>query len=390
MRALRTIVLAGVAAAALTAGIGSAMADPSSTPSETSIVAVGSDTIEFQSDQASTDYNATSPANAFYSWDAVNPSTGAVGDTIDTKNSPACSIARPNGSGAGIAQLQAKLKTTDGTENCVDIARASRNIQASDGTGIVSVLFAHDLITWSANTGGNAPSGLSLTDVDLKAIYECNASLINSADSGPVKWNEVGGTSADAIIPVLPQASSGTRSQWQTDIGVPNAFLGTCVVNGTFAGTTVEENEGTNAAFTSTGNPTGYKDVLFPFSGGDYVCQLDTKKCPDQHGTLALGKIDGKAPLTSANVINTAGLTAFPATYIRGLYYVALNAGGTGVNGSPAPAVPNGANLTGYHLDLTKFLGKGDNSGWICGAGETDTTSFGFATVANCGSLTGQ
>ena len=75
-----------------------------------------------------------------------------------------------------------------------------------------------------------------------------------------------------------------------------------------------------------------------------------------------LGKIDGKAPLTSANVINTAGLTAFPATYIRGLYYVALNAGGTGVDGSPAPAVPNGTNLTGYHLDLTKFLGKGDNS----------------------------
>jgi ABC-type phosphate transport system substrate-binding protein len=391
VRALRTLVLAGVAAAALTAGIGSAMADPSTTPAENSIVAVGSDTIEFQSDQASIDYNATSPAptNKFYSWDAVNPTTGAVGDTIDTKNSPACDIARPNGSGAGIAQLQAKKKTTDGTENCVDIARASRNIQASDGAGIVSVLFAHDLITWSANAGGNAVT--NLTDTDLKAIYECNASLISSSFSGPVKWNEVGGTSADAIIPVLPQASSGTRSQWQTDIGVPNASLGSCVVQGAFAGTTIEENEGTNPVFTSTGNPTGFKDALFPFSGGDYVCQLDTKKCPDQHGTLTLGQIDGKAPITSANVINTSGLTAFPALYIRGLYYVALNAGGTGVSGSPAPAVPNGSNLSGYTIDLTKFLGQGNSSGWICGtAGQADTKAFGFATVSNCGSLTGQ
>ena len=391
MRALRTIVLAGVAAAALTAGIGSAMADPSTTPTETSIVAVGSDTIEFQSDQAAIDYDATSPTNPFESWDAVNPATGAVGDTIDTKNSAACSIARPNGSGAGIAQLHAKLKTTDGTENCVDVARASRNIQASDGTGIVSVLFAHDLITWSANGGGNAPANLSLTDTDLKAIYECNASLINSADSGPVKWSEVGGTSTDAIIPVLPQASSGTRSQWQTDIGVPNASLGTCVVNGAFNGSSIEENEGTNAVFSSTANAAGYKDVLFPFSGGDYVCQVHTLKCPDQHGTLNLGEIDGKAPLTSANVINAAGLSAFPALYIRGLYYVALNAGGTGVSPSPAPAVPNGTNLSGYHIDLTKFLGQGNTSGWICGtAGEADTTSFGFATVANCGALTGQ
>jgi ABC-type phosphate transport system substrate-binding protein len=389
VRALRTVILAGVAAAALAAGVGSAMADPSSPPSETSIVAVGSDTIEFQSDQAATDYDATSPTNAFYSWDAVNPSTGAIGDTIDTKNDAKCDIARPDGSGAGIAQLQAKLKTTDGTQYCVDVARASRNIQASDGTGIVSVLFAHDLITWAANSGGNAVT--NLTDTDLKAIYECNASLINSADSGPVKWNEVGGSSADAIIPVLPQSSSGTRAQWQTDIGVPNASLGSCVVNGAYNGTAIEENEGTNAVYTSAGDPTGYKDVLAPFSGGDYVCQLDTKKCPDQHGTETLGEIDGKAPITSANVINTSGLSAFPAAYIRGLYYVVFNAGGTGISPSPAPAVPNGTNLSGYTINLTKFLGQGNSTGWICGtAGEADTTAFGFATVSNCGALTGQ
>lgn len=388
MRALRTLILAGVAAAALTAGVGSALADTSPAPAENSIVATGSDTIEFQSDTASTQYNATSPANPFYSWDAVNPTTGAIGDTIDTKNDPNCEIARPDGSGAGIAQLQAKIKTSDGTENCVDLARASRNIQSSDGAGIVSVLFAQDLITWSANSGGNAVSNLS--DTDLKAIYTCNASLISSADSGPVTWAEVGGSSSDAIVPVLPQSNSGTRAQWLTDLGLTNSTIGSCVVNGTFDGALIEENEGTNAVYTAAGNPTGYKDVLSPFSAGDYVCQLDTKNCPDQHGTEVLGQIDDSDPIVS-NVINTSGLSAFPGQYIRGLYYVALNAGGTGVSGSPAPAVPNGSNLSGYTTNLVPFLGQGNSSGWICGtAGEKVTTDFGFATTPNCGALTGQ
>jgi ABC-type phosphate transport system substrate-binding protein len=376
VRALRSIVLAGVAAATLVAGAGSALADPSVSPAVTSQVAVGSDTTEFLGDQFSTDYNATTPAAPFYSWDAVNPTTGLPGDTIKTKNDANCSMTRPNGSGAGIAQLEKKIKTSNGLDYCVDMARSSRNIKASDGTGITSVLFAKDLITWAANSGGNAVT--NLTSTDLTAIYECNASLISSADSGAVTWKEVGGTSTDPIIPVLPQSSSGTRAQWLTDIGVTTP--GSCVVNGTYNGASIEENEGTNAVYTSTGNPTGYKDVLGIFSGGDYVCQVDTKKCPAQEGTLVLKEIDGKSPLTSSNTINVSGLSAFGATYIRGLYFVTLNAGT-----AAAPKVPT------TPVDLTKFLGQGNTSGWVCGAtAKTDITNFGFVQPSNCGALTGQ
>jgi len=376
VRALRTVIITSVAAATLAAGAGAALADPSSSPAVTSIVSVGSDTTQYLSDQFSTDYNTTSPTNPYYSWDAVNPSTGAAGDTIKTKNDANCSISRPNGSGAGITQLQQKLKASNGTDYCDDLARSSRNIKSTDGTGIASVLFAKDLITYATNSGGNGVT--NLTDTDLTAIFECNASLIKSTYSGAVTWSEVGGTSTDAIIPVLPQSSSGTRSQWLSDIGVTTP--GSCVVNGAYSGTTIEENEGTNAVFTATGNPSGYKDVLGIYSGGSYVSQVYTKYSPDQHGTLVLQDIDSKAPLTSSHTINTSGLSAFPATYIRGLYFVTLNAGT-----ASAPKVPTSP------IDLTKLLGQGNSTGWICGTtAATDIKNFGFATASNCGALTGQ
>lgn len=381
MRALRSIILAGVAAATLVAGTGAALADPSAPPPEKSIVATGSDTIEFLADAAATTYNTTHTVT-FNSWDAVNPNTGVIGDTIDTKNDPNCSISRPDGSGAGIKQLQAKLKTSDGKYYCVDLARASRNIQSTDGTGIVSVKFAQDNISWASNSSSHAVA--NLTDTDLQAIYECNASLINPADSGPVTWNEVGGTSTDAIVPVLPQSSSGTRAQWLLDLGNPT--IGSCVVNGTYNGNLVEENEGTNAVFTATGNPTGYKDIVFPFSAGDYICQLYTKACPDQHGTLLEKSIDGKVAIHTTTTGTHVLTTTFPAVYIRGLYYVAFNAGT-----AAAPAVPNGTNLAGYTINLTTFLGQGNTSGWICStAGKANTKKFGFLVPTTCGSLTGQ
>lgn len=380
MRALRTVILAGVAAAALAVSTGAALADPPSgtIPATTDLVATGSDTIQFLADQLSKDYNATAPASKFYSFDAVNPATGAVGDPIETKNDANCkNIARPNGSGGGIKQLEAKIKTTDG-HYCVDLARSSRQITAADGNGIASDLIAKDSITWSTNSGGNAVS--NLTDAELQAIYECDATKLPTGDTthtGPVKWSDLkleGGTSTDPIVPVLPQSNSGTRSTWLGDLG--NVTLGSCVQNGTYNGANIEENEGTNAVFTSAGNPSGYKDIVFPFSTGDYVCQVYTKFCPDQHGSLVLENIDGKAPLTTGNRISLS----FAATYIRGLYFVVPNAG-SNTTANP-PALMNGTNNTAYTLDQTKFLN------WVCStAGKTDVSNYGFATVLNCGLL---
>lgn len=379
MRAIRSIAVVGTAMAALALGIGSAVADPSpsgTVPAQTDLVAVGSDTTQFLSDQFSLDYNSgAAPTHTvppdFYSWDAVNPTTGLPGDTIQVKSGS--NITRPNGSGAGIAELQKNLKTGDGVHFQVDMARASRNIKSSDGAGIASVLIAKDLITYSSVTGSNAPANLSSTQ--LKAIYACDASILGTGHTGPVTWDEVGGTGTDQVVPVLPQTSSGTRSQWLTDIGETYTTTApACVVNGTnSSGAAIEENEGTNAVFSGANSA----DIVFPFSGGSYVCQVFTKSCPDQHGSLNLDKIDNKNPLTSVNRINVSGLSAFGTAYIRGLYFVVRNAGT-----ATAPAVPS------Y---LQTFLGNGGTTGWICGSSAaSDIAAFGFATTSSCGALTGQ
>jgi ABC-type phosphate transport system substrate-binding protein len=392
VRALRTVILAGLATATLVASAGAALADPPTgvTPPAASIVAVGSDTIQYVADQFSTDYNKTSPVNDFYSWDATNPTTGLPGDTISTKadTSNVCSMVRPNGSGAGISTLQGDLKlTSPSPDYCVDLARASRNIQSSDGTGITSVLFAKDLITYAIDSGGNGVT--NLTDAELTAIFECNASLIPHTPAyadAPVTWSQVGGTSTAPIVPVLPQSSSGTRSQWLSDIGVSATTLGTCVVNGSFNGTPIEENEGSNAVYTAAGNPTQYKNVLGIFSAGNYVGQVYTKASTNNTGTLQLEDIDSKAPLISSDTINVTGLTAFPAKYIRGLYLVARNAGT-----ATKPLVPTTPiNLVPF-LGQVNYTGGANTVGWICGAtAATDVTHFGFVVPSNCGALTGQ
>src|SRR5215469_17444250 len=104
-------------AALLVVGVaGSALADPPRgvTPKETDVVGVGSDTTEFLGDQLAFDYNKSHTTGPhLYSWDATNPTTGAIGDNITTKSG--CSaIPRPDGASAGITALIANAKTSDG------------------------------------------------------------------------------------------------------------------------------------------------------------------------------------------------------------------------------------------------------------------------------------
>jgi len=371
VRALRSIAVAGAALVTLATGIGAASADPTVTPATTDIVAVGSDTIQSLFDQFSTDYNATSPTHKLYSYEATGSST------ITTKNNDAnCTITRPNGSGAGISQLTQNLKTADGNP-CVDIGRASRNIKSSDGTGLAAVQFARDLITYSYSTGGHAVT--NLTSAQLTAIFNCSDATLGGTGT-PVTWNEVGGTSTDAIIPVLPQASSGTRSTWLADLGETWTTPPSCIVNGASSvdSSVIEENEGTNSEFTSAN--ASVSDVIFPFSAGDYVGEVYTHTNSQSPGNLVLGSINSIAPLTASNTINVSG---FGTAYIRTLFAVVLSSGAS-------PWVPT------Y---LQPLLGASNNTGWVCkgsattvGTGPYDTTQAGFAPITGltCGAVTHQ
>ncbi|HEV2343746.1 MAG TPA: hypothetical protein VGS97_06625 [Actinocrinis sp.] len=395
MRSVRTLALAGAAILALSVSMGPAMADPpaNTTVATTDVVTVGSDTTQYVHDQLSLDWNGQTPApaNKYYSWDAVNPTTGLPGDKIQTKGTstadPNCNITRPNGSGAGIAQVEAKLKTHDGNY-CVDDARASRQLKAADGADLLAVDEAKDLITVSVTSGGDGTqSGIAVSDTpvnELKAIYDCNAAEINSGFSGNVTWAEIGSTGAgknNQIIPVLPQANSGTRATFLSDIGVTWSTPPSCVVNGTNgSGGIIEENEGTNAEF----GP----DTLFPYSAGVYVCQTITKKCPDIHGSQVLLNIDGKAPIVN-NVINVSGLNAFPAKYIRDLYIVSLN----GFKQTPQTCTdPSDYGFVNTCIPnyLKAHLGGGTPGpkAAVCGTmAAADYASFGFKISPTCGAV---
>ncbi len=231
--------LAGTAAATslLAATASPAAAEPAGTPAATDIVAVGSDTTQGLYDQYQAHYPGLS------SWDA----TGASPITPKDGCAP---ITRPAGSGAGIAALGANATTADGAHYCIDIARSSRVPAAGDPTGLSWRALATDAVSWAAVDNGNAPA--TLTAAQLYHIFRC--------DDGWTHWNdpEIGGTSPDAIVPVLPPASSGTRSFFLSALnasqGQPGALVPGSCVDPT---TQPQENEGTDPLF-SPANPAAW------------------------------------------------------------------------------------------------------------------------------------
>ena len=366
-------------------------------PCENDAVGVGSDTLTPLTDQLASDYNihnggvkpscASHPTSSPYeeSWDAINPVTGQIGDSIPIKAD--CSpIPRPNGSSAGIAQLATFTKSSSGPL-CTNFARSSRPRGTSDppfaAGGVAFVALAGDAVTWSHPTV-NTAAPATLTTAQLNAIYTCT----------DTNWSQVGGGN-QAIVPFLPQSGSGTLSFFLAAIGVTTP--GPCVSN---VGNTLEENEGDNAALNNPG-------AIFIYSVGDWIAQtfhapkcvkagctasngVVCKKTPnlDQfwcnvtgagttQGTEVLGQINGIAPTTGSGkstVINSA----FPATFDRTLFDVVP------FDPNTADHIPGASSPVGG-LNLEGIFGA---SGYYCtnATAKKDVTNYGFVNIGTCGS----
>ena len=383
-------VVAAAAATAIGVGLGPALADPPAgvTPKLTDVVGVGSNTTTLVLDAIATSYDKTKPANNLYSWDAVNPTTGATGDTIVTKGSSStdktCSIARPNGSSAGITALATTAK--DAGHPCIDYARSSRGPQSTDPSGFVWVGFGKDAVTWVTTSKATGVPA-TLTAAQLNAIYSANTGKC-------LTWKSVGGTSTATIVPALPQTSSGTRSFFLGAIGVTTP--GTCTVNGSINipgdpnnPVPLEENTALSRKDSHgnflTGNSFFFANnvnALYPYSVADWIAQQPAPH-GGGHANSIFGstgvtqpkEISGISPITvgSPDTISTA-FTSGLATkvFTRVVYNVVPNAG-TASN----PKIPPGP--------LTTIFGS---SGVVC----KDTTilkSYGFLTLGGlCGFLT--
>jgi ABC-type phosphate transport system substrate-binding protein len=403
-------VLAGTATAAVMVALtaGPALADPPSgvTPRATDAVSTGSDTTQYLLDQLAANFDKAnkSATTKLYSWDAVNPDTLVIGDNIVTKKG-CTAIARPDGSSAGIAALEANARPSGNSTNyCLDYARSSRARESTDPAcasgGICFVSLAGDAVTWadrSAAAGGtDAPANLSTAQ--LVKIYECT----------DTNWDQVGGQNA-TILPILPQTSSGTRQFFLTALGGGTTPItpGSCVVDGTTSDpNSVEENEGINPLQNSP-------EAIFPFSVGSWLsqkfrspaCTNNTPNpcspnttgdpCPlpkgstknkfgcNETGVLQLNTLNGSKPTspwppTKKSVVNKN----FDLLFQRTIYDVVR------YDANTADHIPGGESGSPGGINLEQFFGA---SGYACASAQAKVMkAYGFEPtwkLSSCGAV---
>ena len=248
-----------------------AFADPTGTPTYRQLAGVGSDTTQ---DVMNAMANVITIGGV-----KVLGSYNAVGTaTIATKAAAACqTVARANGSGAGRTALLNSLTAADG---CLDWSRSSSlNVTAST-PGLTYIPYAIDGVSYAITPSSGVPRGLAL--LDLQAIYKCDPAYVGTAPNF-------------TITPVLPQAGSGTRSFWETQMGITDANVNAgaypCIINGTKNGVLIEEHSGTVLDDKS----------LVPFSIPQYNSQ-SYGLVADKRGSAMLGVIGGTYP----NLLNTS------------------------------------------------------------------------------------
>jgi ABC-type phosphate transport system substrate-binding protein len=405
MRMLRKLLAGGAAAAAVVAlTAGPAMADPPSgtVPKATDAVGTGSNTTQYLLDALSASFNKShGSAPKIYSWDAVNPNSLQIGDNIVTK-AGCTAIPRPNGSGAGIAQLETNVRPKgNSTQFCQDYARSSRGRGTTDPAcatgGICFVALAGDAVTWAARSaasgGTNAPA--TLTPSQLAGIFECKIT----------NWSKVGGKSGK-IKAFLPQTSSGTLSFWLTALGggVTPITPGACVSDDN---NTLEENQGINPSLNNA-------NAIFIYSVGAFLSQaFHSPKCINKDcspvksgppckpsagqnqfgcnetGVLTLEKISGSNPTkpfppAKSSLINTG----FPRLFQRTLFDVVR------FDPKTADHIPGPESGSPGGINLERFFAAASakTPGYFCtnSAAKTIIKDYGFLPswpLSTCGAV---
>jgi hypothetical protein len=207
---------------------GTAAQADTNTATGTALAAVGSDTIDELVNQLST--------LAALNTDLANYTATPAGNIVTTANFPAaaraaganCTFTRPNGSGAGKNTLSASMRgaANGGSANvkeCVGIARSSNNTFPT-GTNAVPtgtmarIPLALDAVAPAVRNGSTI--GKRFTLDFLKSVYTRNGAAGSAACLG--------------VVPLIPQAGSGTRGFWATAMGVTDYdFSGTSGTVGT-------------------------------------------------------------------------------------------------------------------------------------------------------------
>lgn len=229
---------AALTGSALIFGAGPASAatdadDPGFTPVAADLIGVGSDTSQHAVHLLAASYNASSPAARVASFAATSGGTIVL---------PSGEINRPNGSGAGKALLYGAGNNAD-----VDFARSSSAISTTEAqNGLQAFPFALDTLAMAVSNSTPSHAPASLTPAQIVSIYKGDVT----------NWSQVGGT-AGVIAPKIPQAGSGTRSFFESQLKSMNGGVAV-----TLAASVAEVQEHDDTLIKS--NP----DAIAPFSTG--------------------------------------------------------------------------------------------------------------------------
>ncbi|GCE00025.1 phosphate ABC transporter substrate-binding protein [Embleya hyalina] len=268
-------------------------------------VNAGSDTLQNVTQALTTEYAANVDPNG-NDWVTVNAGIAAGGINTgkaecNTQYGAGTGHAWPNGSGDGIKALLDQRAGTNA--KCLDFARSSRGPKT--GTAETTLTFervAGDAVTWATKKVG-APT--NLTQAQLQDIYHCNIT----------NWNQIPGSTVSGVIQKhVPQAGSGTRSEFQDKV---LGFDPTAASNGACAATVIQsaqENRGDAPQITST-------DAIIAYSAAAYGEQTTPASGVTNHTNgFKLGNIDSKAPNATGFVGN------------RSVYFVYDPQNGTAAN----------------------------------------------------------
>ncbi|MFC6357155.1 substrate-binding domain-containing protein [Luethyella okanaganae] len=379
--------LATVAAAAVVlAGGTAAIADPTGTPSYRTLSGVGSDTTQDLNNGLSSviTYGGSLVAG---SYDAINPTTGAVHDPITTKSGGTI-FDRPNGSGEGLTALKAaksggtlqwRGKTLSATD--IQFSRSSSGATwVAGGGGAYSYIpLAEDAVSFAVHTS-NTTIPRDLTKAQLTAIYSA-ANGANVTINGTSYKVGTPGTAGVQITPFIPQSGSGTRSFWQTQLVGAGVAFGPAVTD-TYSGGSVQEHDGSVLAALPT-------TAIVPFSIAQWIAQSNKATIQanypgvtinDRRNGAVLGKVGGISPTTVSNTLNTAFPIARPVFTVVKASELATNPQLTAVfKGSTASAYTVDRPGPSTALVITDF-GFGSLAGGVNIGGVTynpgDTTSF--------------
>jgi ABC-type phosphate transport system substrate-binding protein len=374
--------IASVAAVAtILGGSSAAMADPTGAPAFRALSGTGSDTTQdLNNGLAAVLSNGDSLVAGSYN--ATNPTTGAIHDLISTRDGGP-SFERPNGSSEGVNALKAAKGNTAWrgvTLSDADLQFARSSSPASGGWvtgGAYSYIpLALDAVSFAVHTS-NTTIPRDLTKAQLTAIYTAaNGQSVNLNGTSFIVGRP--GTAGVQITPFAPQAGSGTRSFWQAQVA-PAGF-GSAVTDA-YAGGGVQEHDGSVLAALPT-------TAIMPFSIAQHIAQGNTADLADDYGITVndrrngavLGSIAGTAPKAANGTLNTAFPIARPVFTVVKHSELASNEALADVfetEDGEAYTASNPENVSA--LVITDF-GFGDLSGGVSIGGVTyepgDATSY--------------